>query len=244
MSNEIGLGKTQVVIPTGPSVVINEATQTFFNNLGISVGSRYEFTAGGIYWWNQTTGQLLGTLADMTITAGEYYTGSFTSGTVAGNGAGMSQNVFGTKLDIFQRMQTRIRMITTTNVRYWLGIFNQSSLLSGSALKTDLPTIQTIAFRLSVGVDSTWQCMVVKTGGALQGIVDSHVPIDTLHTHLFEIRMTPVGAAFYIDFKQVAVISVTGLSTNVAMPYANWVDNKGLTNAVAIGYGYTFVLGT
>jgi len=140
------------------------------------------------------------------------------------------------------RYSTRLLLLNSSNVRYWIGIGDGNAGDWGGAsatYATDTPARYYTAFRFSSGTDTTIKA-ICSTGGASQTIVDTGVAPDTANSMLFEIINTSATSfAFYINGALVATIT-TNLPSASSRFGTFWAaDNKNTATAVGAVFDWS-----
>jgi hypothetical protein len=202
-------------------------------------------TAYGVISGVNHSGNIANVFASATDGAGQTFSAAATASTStvigedAGEGANYTQFGFGS----FYRWSNRFAAGNTTNVRYWMGLTNYNTALTGCAAQSvrgntcfaaDYPSTFSIAFRFSAGTDTHWQA-VTQTQTA-QTVVDTGVAIDT-NSHLFEFTNSGSAVNYFIDGTLVATIT-TNIPSSVGSagytPAMFWVgDNKNTATAIS-----------
>lgn len=268
IANQVSAGSC-----TNCNATINNQGQVtaFSNGGGSSPGSApfYPFVGLG---WTTTNGSAvaygsltnvvntLGTAANIFPTATDSNGGqlsgaaSASTSTVIGEDTGQGANYGLWGYGNFYRWSSKFKAGNTTNVRYWMGLTNFNTGQSGCAAQSPLnttcfaannPGTFSIAFRYSVGTDTSWQGVTQTQSG--QTLVSTGVALDT-NSHLFEFTNVSGTVTFYIDGTNVGT-STTNIPSSSASSSGNtsimfWCgDNENTATAIsAVEYWMTMTL--
>lgn len=133
----------------------------------------------------------------------------------------------------------RVRTLSSTTVRYWIGAGEGNTANYPTELKTNTPTTGFVGFRYSTTAgDTTYKC--IGTDGIGITIVDSLIAVDNVNSHVFEIRPATSGTSvkYYIDGTLVATISTNLPTAGAQLNSVVWCDNTATTNAVTVNTGF------
>jgi len=160
-------------------------------------------------------------------------------------GAGLngSNYTFGT----VSRYSIRIKPITLTNARYWVGMgdVNGPSDYSSAVYASNTPARFYCMFRFAAGTDTNWQA-ICATDATHQTIVDTGVLPVTASSTLFEIAPTTAmtSVSFFINGTSVATIT-TNLPTAANRPMTAWMaDNENTATSVGAVFYWSQVFYT
>lgn len=132
---------------------------------------------------------------------------------------------------------SRLRLSSATDGRFWAGLLDAGTTITGWISSDDPATAQCAAFRASSNVPDTNFMAVCKDGGSTTA-VDTGVPIDTA-AHTFNIvELTSAGDwFFYIDNLLVATIS-TSIPLNSGVNYQQGAGIRPITATQSFQWGW------
>lgn len=246
----IGLARRFLTNPMHVQLAASKSVGGVFNNLPLFQEYRAETpTNGSIQDLNQTTGQQGSGATNDNPTATDYGSQLFTTTAAASQLTGISQNASGIPMWAFQQYGCRFKAVTTTGVRYWIGIIGFTSPLTFALLGADNPSIahtttQWIMFRYSTAAgDTTWQCGIAGASGGAK-FFGTNVALDTTRSHYFQIIQGVSGGLgvsnYLIDGKQVGQLHANGnFNASQFMPQVCTVDNT--TTALSVSTRFVFM---
>lgn len=131
------------------------------------------------------------------------------------------------------RVRSKIRLNQTTNVRMWVGLVTEVTVLTSDNLNANVA-----AFRYSTNAgDTTWQCYTATDSTHFTVTPASVNFLDATTFHTFEIQYTGTSVLFYIDNTLVGT-STTNLPTLGTLSHTIGIDN--ITTAYSPSFDFAW----
>lgn len=256
-----------IVTPSGSVITVTKATETAhtvwasassgsssaqpaFRKLvpaDLPIANRFgvRVFTGGNTLFNQgvQSSSAIGTASAVTATSTEPYYLGLASSASAGSSAGIVEgtgSAYPLTLGCFLQYETRIQLLSTANIRVWIGLFDGTAGISGAALRSDNPIQNLVAFRYSTAAsDTKWQMYTATDATHFTATGTGSTP-DT-NGHVFGITYDGTNANFYIDRVLVGSQATNLPATSQGLHFFVSIDNVGLANSKSVNVAYGFV---